>query len=266
MAYEEFDYNDLEKAVNNYPNDEDKINYISQEILRCRNTAYDIEKEFRKLSLEPVIITTNNSNINKEIKTALDNSRSFRQELENDILTLALNKLTEPYYDYTARAEELKKFFSDSLDLKLKVKYANGQSEKNIISKRNTNNKIVWKVGKEKLLNLYKVLTENEILPAYTEDEILIHYLDERRNKLTFIEKPFEAFCWQDSDNSFSVFVDELAKRGAIDNARKDKIMSDHFVNKKGESFKGLAQKRRYTENTTNTGNLVREILDSINL
>jgi len=43
MKHEEFIYNDLEKAVNNYPNDEDKINYISQEILRCGNTAYDIE-------------------------------------------------------------------------------------------------------------------------------------------------------------------------------------------------------------------------------
>jgi hypothetical protein len=71
-------------------------------------------------------------------------------------------------------------------------------------------------------------------------------------------------FHWLDSDGRFAIFVDELAKRGSIDDNNKFKIFTKHFLNNRNERFKDLAQKRSFTENTTRTGGFIRNILDKI--
>jgi hypothetical protein len=70
----------------------------------------------------------------------------------------------------------------------------------------------------------------------------------------------------EDNDRSRDLYdlIHELAKHGAIDGENKYKVITKHFLNKKGTEFKNLAQKKNYTNNYTNSGNLIREIMNKI--
>ena len=128
------------------------------------------------------------------------------------------------------------------------------------------NDKIIWMKGEEKLLALFNALYKNEIIPEYSKEEILSHFSNDKLIPFYACDKNIERFCWKDSDCRFAVLIDELAKQGIINDENKFKMFATHFVNNRNKEFKGLAQKRSYTDNYTKTGNLIREILNQVGL
>jgi hypothetical protein len=76
----------------------------------------------------------------------------------------------------------------------------------------------------------------------------------------------FRKINWLKSDSSFSIFVDELAQRKAIDEENKYKVFEKHFCNRNGKPFKYLAQKKNNTINYTETVKWIRKILDSVEI
>ena len=123
---------------------------------------------------------------------------------------------------------------------------------------------IAWKNSLDKLLEVFDVFHENEIMPRYSTEEIMIHFVDEKRIPYCTSNKPVGYFLWFGSDSLFAVFVDELAKLGLIDDESKFTIFSKHFLNKKGKEFNNLSQKKNYTKNYTQSGNLIRHLLSGI--
>lgn len=106
---------------------------------------------------------------------------------------------------------------------------------------------------KDKLKNMFSALKENNILSEYTAEEILYHFSNEKQVPLTKGTNYPGKFLWRKSDNSFSFFVDEIAKRNCIDEENKYLIFKKHFINKDGNPFKDLAQKKYNTKNFTRT-------------
>lgn len=266
MEYEKFNYEKLEEAVKHLETEEDRLNYISLEMIRCRNMSIDIRKDLRKLEIEPINITTKNGYINKIINGALKEDIQFKNDINKEIINILEEKLCEPYDEYLTKADELKKHYQEAIELQIKAQHLRGDKRDLQRDAGKNENKIIWRSGKEKLLRTFKVLTDNELLPVYNNDEILIHFIDERRSRFNFAKMPAIPFSWLDSDSTFSVFVNELAKRKDIIGSNKFKTFAEHFVNKNGERFKNLAQKRNYTDNTNNTGDNIRKILNEVEI
>lgn len=263
MEYQKFDYEKLEEDVNLLETEEEKFNYISLEMIRCKNIAINIRKDIQKAEMDTINVATKNGAINKLVNAALKEDVHLRNDLYKEALNILEEKLCEPYNEFLTKADEIKKHYQEAIELKLKLQHIGGNNILRPNTGRNEN-RIIWRSGKEKLLLTFRALTDNELCPVYTNDEILIHFIDEKRSRLYFGNKPMTPLSWLDSDSSFAIFVNELAKRKDIIDSNKFKTFAEHFVNQNGERFKSLAQKRSYTDNTNNTGERMRRILDDI--
>lgn len=121
-------------------------------------------------------------------------------------------------------------------------------------------------MGKEILLRLFICLHRDEYIAEYSKEEILVHFADEKHRPFSQITNTIIKTRWRKSDDSFAIFISELAKRGMIDNKNIDKIFAKHFVNQDGNTFKDLAQKRYNTKNFTKTERIIYKLLDTVTI
>jgi hypothetical protein len=265
MHFEKFSFLELEKKLEKVESIEEKIALISYDMMRCKKTNHDVKDEMKNTSsLDIKLIIKTNGSENKLLEI-LDYDKNIKNELTREFTYWCGEKLLEHNKIFLERAQISMDHYQTILDIQMKCMY-HSKDEKFINNNINGCTRIIWRSNKEKLLALFDALYKNEILPEYSRDEIFLHFSNEKQIPLYSGNKYAEQFCWKDSDCRFAVLVDELAKRGIIDDENKFKIFTCHFVNKRNNPFKGLAQKRSYTDNYTEAGNLIREILNSIGL
>lgn len=265
MYYEKFSFSKLEEELGKTEAVEEKIVKISYEMMRCKEANQDIKDEMKNSSdLEIKFTAKLNSGVNKLVEV-LDRDKEIKNEVTRSLVFFCGEKLLEHNKEFLKRAQILMDHFKTLLELETKFSHQPGTNQRSNNEPEATE-RIIWRSRKEKLLELFEVLYQNEFIPKYSKEEIFGHFANEKQIPFYAGIGEVKQFCWKDSDCRFAVLVDELAKQGVIDDENKFKIFTCHFVNKRNKPFKGLAQKRNYTENFTKTGSLIREILKSIGL
>ncbi|MEW6702664.1 MAG: hypothetical protein AB1298_08080, partial [Bacteroidota bacterium] len=260
MNTEKFSIDALEKKINELEKDVDKVEYISDEILRCQKAMQDVKEDVGNIPTTEIILTTKTHRCKNFLLELFNRDDSIKHNSVRGIKEILIRNICYRYKTFLDRAELYLQNYRTKIEIKVSWS-DNPNLEKHISQQENSANRIIWRADKERLLALFEKLYKNEILPEYSKEEILLHFANEKLIPFTTSTKEVEKFCWKDSDCRFSVLVDELAKRGIIDDENKFKIFTSHFVNRRNRPFKGLAQKRSYTENYTESGNLIREIL-----
>ncbi len=265
MHIEKFCFSELKKRVEEIELEVDKIEFISNEILRCRNTLMDIHNEIKKVSPDKITITLKVNDERNSLIELVNCNEDLNKAVKLDVIHLCREKVCEEYKEFLERAELLHVHYKQKLETRATwSEYF--KKDNSIVSEGGQVERIVWYLGKEKLLKMFNCLNENEILPEYSKEEILVHFKDEKHIPFCSKHSCCKKLQWHDSDNSFSIFVDELAVRGAISDDAKYKIFEKHFLNRRGKPFKDLAQKKNYSKSFTQTANLIEEILNSINI
>lgn len=263
MYFEEFSISELEKQLERIETVEEKIEFISDEMLRCERAIQELQYDLKPvISFEIKSMIKQNVDDQKFIKL-VNEDNEIRQVIAEKIVEACKEKLCERNNHFIERAKIIKENLETKFDLHIKSVNASNTSNVNIYDR---NERILWMCGREKLLKMFAELVKHDILPKYKTTEILSHFADEKQNPFVREKVNQKMFRWRESDSSFAVFVNELVKRNAIDDMDKFKVCLKHFLNRKGEPFRNLAQKKYYTENFCKTGNLIREILNSINL
>lgn len=263
MLIERFSFVDLEKQLEGIEFDIDKIEFISKEIVRCRNAILNVKCEAKNIEPVEIKISAKTTNQDTSLVELLNVDKKIKREVTVEAINICAKKLCEEYFDFLERAESLLSHYKTKLEMRATWNNCSkDEIENKIISE--PIERIIWRSGKDKLLELFDCLHRNEIIPKYSKEEILVHFTDERQIPLYKGFNLSNKFSWYDSDCAFAIFVDELAKRGAIDDENKFKLIAKHFVNKKGTGFRDLPQKKNYTENFTQTGNLMRHIINEI--
>ncbi len=264
MRIERFSFTVLKKQLEEIELDVDKIEFISSEKVRCMNAIQDIKCELKNIEPAEIKISAKTSNQETSLVELLNSDKKIKRAVTVEAIHVCGEKLCEEYSDYLERIEVLLTHHKTKLEARA-TWIECSRSEKCVMNEDDSSERIIWRSGKDNLLGLFDCLHRNEIMPKYSKEEILIHFSDEKQIPFCSGFNHSKKFSWYDSDCSFSVFVDELAKRGAIDDENKYKVITKHFRNKKGNEFKDLSQKKNYTENFTQTGNFIRRILDKIN-
>lgn len=264
MRIERFSFTELEKQLEGIELDVEKIEFISNEIVRCRNAIQDVKCEVKNIEPTEIKISAKASDQEASIVELLNSDKKIKKAITMDAIQLCGDKLCEEYFDFLERAEALLTHHKTKLEARA-TWIECSRSENSVVNNNDSVERIIWRSGKENLLELFDCLYRNEIIPKYSREEILVHFTDEKQIPLCRGLNHSKKFSWNDSDCSFAIFVDELAKRGAIDDENKFKVIAKHFVNKKGTVFRDLPQKKNYTENFTQTGTLIRRILGEIN-
>ena len=265
MRIERFSFTELEKQLEGIEFDVEKIEFISNEIVRCRNAIQDVKCEAKNIEPTAIKISAKTTNQDTSIVELVNSNKKIKRIITKKIVKICAKNLCKEYSDFMERTENLLTHLQRKLDAR--EKWVN--SNRNMSFNRKEGKyckRIIWRYTREKLLELFDVLYQNQMLTKYTSEEILVHFVDEK-------QKPFckgvtinEKFRWNDSESSFAVFIDELVLAGAIDVGNKDEVFMMHFVNRYGKPFKNLAQKRNYVKNYSKTGDFMREIIKSVNL
>jgi hypothetical protein len=263
MRNESFSLTKLEQQIDEIEQDIEKIEFISSEILRCEKAIHNMESKVDNFITTEIKLSALSLNPENSFIELINDDNKIKSLAVKKLIKLCATKLCKKYNSYLKRAE----FHLQHYKTKLESRAAwNGYSniECNPMNQNSTLDRIVWRSGKENLFELFDSFYKNQIIPGYSKEEILSHFVDEKRIPYKKSNIQPDKFNWLDSYSAFAVFVDELAKRGAIDDENKYKVISKHFINKKGTEFKNLAQKKNYTNNFTQTGNLIRQIINKI--
>ena len=264
MRFEEFSVSELEKQLEGIELIEDKIEYISDQMLRCKKIVQELQYEMETIIPLDIKFNIKQHSSDASLIELLNRDTEIKEAISKKIAKTCREKLCKRNNHFLERTKLLMDHYQTKLDVKVKCKGLNmngsGDDKLNYSSDR-----IVWMCRKDKLINMFSALKENNILSEYTAEEILNHFSNEKQVPFTKGTNHPGKFRWRKSDNSFSFFVDELAKRNCIDEENKYLIFKKHFINKNGKPFKDLAQKKYNTKNFTRTGNLIEKILNSVN-
>ncbi len=263
MRIERFSFIALLKQLEEIATDVEKIEFISSEIVRCRNSIQDVKNEIK--DIEPTEIKLSAKAVNQEtsIVELVNSEKRIKRTVTKKIVKICEKKLCLEYSDFLERAENLLTHYK--IKIEARATWNECSRSKNNVT-YDTIELINWLLGKEKLLRLFACLHQNEFTPEYSREEILVHFADEKHRPFSQVTNKAIKIRWRKSDDSFAIFISELAKRGMIDNKNIDKIFEKHFVNQDGNNFKGLAQKRYNTKNFTKTENIICKLLDSISI
>lgn len=265
MHIEKFCFAEFKKQAKEIELDVDKIEFISNEILRCKEALIDIRSEMKNIAPTEIKISLKATNSGNPIIELMNCNEELKQAVKLDAIHLCGEKICGEYNEFLERAELLYEHYKEIFETR--VTWGEFSKTGNLHANESGQvERIVWHLRKEKLLEMFSYLHKNEILPKYSKEEILVHFSDEKQTPFYKGFNHFKKLHWYDSDNSFSIFVDELAKRGAIKDVNKYKVFEKHFLNKNGKPFKDLAQKKNYSKSFTQTANLIEEILNSINI
>jgi hypothetical protein len=265
MYYKEFSITGLEKQLQEIDSLEAKIEFISDEILSCEKVTQDLQAKAELFDLHGIKFAIKQNGCPHSLLELLNKDCEIRNAITKKILKTCKEKLCERNIHYLERAKSIRDNLQTKFDLQVK-RLSVQQKNENMKESDDLYSRIVWYPGKEKLLAMFGGLHKYEILPEYSNEEILLHFCDEKLNPYSQGLRYSRKFLWRNSDSGFAVFVNELAKRKAIDEEDKFKRFPEHFSNRKGKPFRDLAQKKYYTENYCKTGDKIRDILNSINL
>ncbi len=265
MYYEEFNIITLEQQLDKIEVIERKIEFISDEMLRCKKVIQDLQFEMNEHIPFEIKFSIKQNGSDPTVIELINRDMEIKKVVTNNILKTCKEELCKRNNHFLERAVLLREHFQTKFDLQVK---SNSLHPVYVETENlyNNNERIIWMRRKEILFNLFAKLEENKFLSEYSSEEILSHFADEKQIPFTKGILHTGKFRWRESDSSFAVFVNELAKRNAIDDNEKFKVFVKHFLNKNGKPFRNLAQKKYYTENYSKTGNVIREILKSINL
>ncbi len=265
MCYKEFSITELEKQLDGIELVEAKIGFVSDEILKCEKVIQDLHANVESLDPKEIKFAIKQNGCHTSLLELLNKDSEIRKTVTKKILKTCKEKLCERNNHFLERAKSIKENLQTKFDLQVKSMNIH-PSHIGPENKENCIEKIIWLCGKEKLLMMFTIFKENNILSEHTTEEILFHFTNDKQIPFITGNNVQIMFRWRISDSSFAVFVNELVNRKAVDVDGKFKIFLKHFLNKKGEPFRNLAQKKYYIENYSKTGNMIREILNSINL
>jgi len=234
MHIGKFSFTNLEKQLEEIELDVEKIEFISKEVTNCKNSIQDVKYEAANFETTEIKLSVKAARQEISLVEMLNSDRRIRRSVTNKIVKLCTKKLCEELNDYLTRAEVLLTHYKTKLEARNSWKECS-TNEKYKVYENEANERILWKHGKDKLLGLFECLYENEIIPKYSKEEILVHFTDEKQIPFCRDYSFYKKFNWYDSDNRFSVFVNELAERGAINDEARYQIFASHFLNKKGK-------------------------------
>jgi len=263
MNAENFSIIELEKQLEEIEPVEEKIKLIAYEIMRCKRCIQDIEDEVKNINPINIKLTAKINCNDNSILTILNSDKDLKNAATKELLVFCGKKLCEHHKMFLKKAQINYEYYQTELDIKVKC---NSNLWNENYGQSNCHKRIIWMAGKDKLLNMFSALKEKNILSEYTTGEILAHFSNEMQIPFNKEYNHIGKLRWRKSDNSFSYFVNELAKRNCIDEENKYMIFKKHFINKDGKPFKNLAQKKYNTQNFTQTGGMIEEILNSIHL
>ncbi len=259
MKYQFISFDELQKRLERIEDLEERIEKLSFEIFQCKNWICHLKKKLKNLVIQNIQLNALDPDIEKEVLEIIDNDLTIKENCSKYLLPLLISTVIEPFKEFLGQAKQLLQYYLTVANIRNRK-----IDKKNVPGKIPTNNKIVWKADKETLLKICDALCKNEFLAKYKTNEILVHFCNDKHKCFCTVRGDISPLSWKDNDCTFAIFVDELAKRGAINDNNKFEIFKKHFVNQEGNLFKNLAQKRNYTDNTTNTGELIRNILKEI--
>ncbi len=265
MPIERFSFTELEKRLEEIELDIDKIEFISKEIVRCRNAIQDVKCEAK--NIEPTEIKLSAKTVNQETSLVelVNSDKKIKRTITKKIVKICAKNLCQEYYDFLERSENQLAFYKTKLEARATWNEC-FNNENEIIKINDSTTRIVWKLGDVQLVALFDCLHRNVCVPKCIKEEILAHFTDENQIPFSHMRIHFRKITWLKSDSSFSIFVDELAQRKAIDEENKYKMFEKHFCNRNGKPFKYLAQKKNNTINYTETVKWIRKILDSVEI
>lgn len=262
MHLESFSIKELEKKLEAIESVEEKIKLISYEMMRCKMAIQDITDEVKNIDPSNIKLTAKVNCNETSILDILNTDKELKNTATKEISILCGKKLCKKLKSFLKKAKIDYEYYQTEMNLKGKCSglyLDNNKKESNM----ENGDRIIWMCGKDKLLRLFSELKERNILLEYKVEEILAHFCNEKKISFAHGINNKEMFRWRKSDNSFSFFVDELAKRKCIEEVNKYMVFRRHFMNKEGKPFKDLAQKKYNTKNFTHTGDLIEKILNS---
>jgi hypothetical protein len=265
MNFDEFSIIELEAKVKEVEPVEEKIKLIASEIRRCKRTIQDIEDEVTNIDPTDVKLITKVNCNDTTVLSILNDNMEIKKAATKELLSFCSKKCCERLRSYLVKAQTDYEYYQAELDVKVKSNCIPMTGNMNNVAS-SCDERIVWMCGKENLLRLFVCLLRDEYITEYSKEEILIHFANEKQIPFYQGKNHSLKIRWRKSDESFSVFTGELAKRHMIDNKNIDKICEKHFLNKDGNAFRDLAQKRYNTKNFTKTENIICKLLDSISL
>lgn len=263
MSIERFSITSFKKQLSEIGSEVEKIEFISSEVAKCIDAIQDVKYEASNFETTEIKLTVKTTRQETPLIEVLNTDRRIRRSISRKYIKLCAKKIINELTNYMIRIEAHQSHYKTKYEL---TRWNESNGSENNAANSKAIERIVWKFSIDKLLELFDCLFSNEIIPKYTKEEILVHFKDEKQNPFFSDLCTYKKFSWLDSDNRFAVFANELAERGAIDDEARYQTFAGHFVNKKGNSFTDLPQKRNYTENFTKTGDLIRQILDSMKL
>jgi hypothetical protein len=254
---------ELEEKVKEVEEVEQKIKIIAYEIMRCKRTIHYINEEVDTINPADIKLIAKANCNDTELLSILNDNKEIKNEATKELIAFCGKKLCKQLNYFLEKAQIDYDYYQAELDLKVKLNGCSLNGNLNSVQFQGNHeiDRIIWMCGKEKLLRMFAALNSKTFLYENTEEEVLSHFSD--KNQIPFMKgRIFQRmFRWRISDSSFSVFVNELAERKAIDGNAKFTLFPKHFLNRYGNPFKNLAQKKYYTETYTKTGNKPRFVI-----
>ena len=255
-----FSFSDLVATVQKIESTEAKIEFISERLLDCNQYLLNMRHVVNSIKIAEVEIRTDSPKVESALNDLLKNDETLRNQLVLEKASVLNEKLCENAIIFREESKMLLEHHQRTFENKIKLNgLMKGVSNSDPIARYVQ--RLVWKSNEKMLLKLFIELNRNEIVASYIKEDILPHFSNEKLEPLSNKKSKIDRFVWQDSDSSFAVFVNELSKMGLIGDENKFKNFSAHFVNRNGEQFKNLAQKRNYKDLSLDTGSFIRGIL-----
>lgn len=110
-----------------------------------------------------------------------------------------------------------------------------------------SSNKITWLGSETQLIDLFFLLSQAKLMSDYSEDEIVVHFVNDRLEKFKLQERvDYQKLKWLGNDEDFPELINKLVSEGFTTKHNKYKVFSRHFLNKNGKEFLWLSQKNHY--------------------
>lgn len=102
-------------------------------------------------------------------------------------------------------------------------------------------------------------------MPDYSEDEIVVHFVNDRLEKFKPLEKVnYQKLKWLGNDEDFPELINKLVYERLTTNYKKYQAFTRHFLNKESREFKWLSQKNHYGKTYAAPNPLIAEAIRKI--
>lgn len=175
MKYQFISFDELQERLERIEGIEERIEKLSFEIFQCSNWIIHLKNGLKNLTIQQIEFRNCTPDLNQEVSEAFQNNITIKENCAKYLVVLITDTFTEPLNEFLEQAKQLLQYYSTLADIKdRKIDKRNGAG------KTSTNNKIIWKTSKESLIEIFDVLRENEFMPKYKKNELLIHFCSEK--------------------------------------------------------------------------------------